>query len=510
MKVLIILSVVTVISCQFPQWEQLVNTSQPAGVPGVDLPGVVVSQLSTLTKQLEGLQGILQSMSQQFSSMVRTSTRLVEGLQSDITNPMTGLTDTFNALVSSMNQLTSQFALIQRTLSDVTSNLQRMVTSSTRIIGANPMYQAEPWTNMGETILRSLEDVTRQMESTAAVLRDLNGSWSRLIESGSRLVSGLQSEQQQQQQQQQVATAPPPTPAPGTQTGSNSGTGSLASTQTVTNTTTVTQGLTGSDTNSGPAGVANNVINRATNPTETIMKAADALNEQMGAAQKIAADLTQQLSKLVQTAGKVVTGNRDLSPIEAGLNSVSEMTRQFTEFQNVLRSLNNQFNRMLESGTKMIGGDESPSLYADSTNTNSASPADAIFAAAQSLNEQAASLQRALTEMSSQLSRMFETSTRVITGNPSTPGNLRRQKRADARIVEALQIATATMTRQLGQLGATMARIAGGATGVRVLGGGASDSRGALDSLSNLNPLAAIGRQVGNIAGSLTRVLPSG
>ena len=211
----------------------------------------------------------------------------------------------------------------------------------------------------------------------------------------------------------------------------------------------------------------------------------------MGAAQKIAADLTQQLSKLVQTAGKVVTGNRDLSPIEAGLNSVSEMTRQFTEFQNVLRSLNNQFNRMLESGTKMISGDESPSLYADST--NNASPADAIFAAAQSLNEQAASLQRALTEMSSQLSRMIETSTRVITGNPSTPGNLRRQKRADARIVEALQIATATMTRQLGQLGATMARIAGGATGVRVLGGGASDSRGALDSLSNLNPLAAIG-----------------
>ena len=262
--------------------------------------------------------------------------------------------------------------------------------------------------------------------------------------------------------------------------------------------------MSGTGTGSGPAAAATNAINRATNPTETIMKAADALNEQMGSAQIIAADLTQQLSKLVQTAGKVVTGNREISPIEAGLNSVTEMTRQFTEFQNVLRSLNNQFNRMLESGTKMIGGDE-PSLYADSSSTSTPGAGHAIFAAAQALNEQAIAVQRALTDMSSQLSRMFETSTRVITGNPRH----HRQKRADARIVEALQIATAQMTRQLGQLGATMARIAGGATGVRVLGG-ASDSRGALDSLSNLNPLAAIGRQVGNIAGSLTRILPSG
>ena len=211
MKILIVLSVAVVTNCQFPQWEQLANTSQPA-LPGVDLPGVVIAQVSTLTKQLEGLQGILLAINQQFSSMVRTTTRLVEGLQSvpDITNPMTGLTDTFNTLVSSMNQLTSQFALIQRTLSEVTSNFQRMVTSGTRIIGGNPMYQAEPWNNVGNTILMSLEDATRQMQATAAVLRDLNGSWSRIISSGSRLIAGLEGE-----------TAAPATAAP-TKTDSDS------------------------------------------------------------------------------------------------------------------------------------------------------------------------------------------------------------------------------------------------------------------------------------------------
>lgn len=446
MKFLIILSAVAAVKCQFPQWQQLANTSQLGALSGVDLPGAAISQLSTLTKQLEGLQGVLQSLSQQFSSMVRTSTRLVEGLQSDISNPMTGLTDTFNSMVSTMNQLTSQFSLIQRTLSEVTSNLQRMVTSSTRIIGGNPMYQAEPWNNVGNTILGSLEDATRQIQSTASVLRDLNSSWSRLISSGSRLVSGLQDT---------PATAAPATPAPPTKTDTGTSTGTLSSSQTTTNTTTITQGMGDSGTGSGPVGTANNAFNRASNPTETILKASEALTEQMGAAQKIAGDLSQQLSKLVQTAGKVVTGNRDLSPIEAGLNSLSEMTQQFAQFQNVLRSLNNQFNRMLESGTKMIGGD-TPALYANSLNQNH------------------------------------------LGG------------RADRVIIEALQASAAQVTRQLGQLGATMARIAGGATGVRALGGGSTpNSRGSFDTLSNLNPLAAIGRQVGNIAGSLTRILPT-
>lgn len=497
MKFWIVLTVFTAVNCQFPQFGQQPNISQSGGLPGVDLPGVVIAQVSTLTKQLEGLQGILHSLSQQFSTMVRTSTRLVEGLQStpDITNPMTGLTDTFNSLVSSMNQLTSQFSLIQRTLSEVTSNLQRMVSSGTRIIGGNPMYQAESgWNNVGSTILASLDDATRQIQSTASVLRDLNSSWSRLIESGSRLVSGLQTDTQ-------TTTV---TKAPSSASGSGSGSDTMTSSQTVTNTTTVTSGLSGTNSGTGPQGTATNVINKATNPTETILKAADALNEQMGAAQKIATDLTQQLSKLVQTAGKVVTGNREISPVEAGLNSVTEMTRQFAEFQNVLRSLNQQFNRMLESGTKIIGGD-TPSFYTENTAGPNPDPAQSIFSAAQALNVQVAAVQRALTTMSRQISQMFETTSKVITG---TPGH-HRQKRADKRIVEALQIATAQMTRQLGQLGATMARIAGGATGVRVLGGGASDSRGAFDSLSNLNPLAAIGRQVGNIAGSLTRILPS-
>ena len=111
----------------------------------MDLPGAVIAQVSTLTRQINGIQSIMQELNGQFSRMIATGTRMVSGLEAEGTpsNP-------FAALISPMSSITEQMASVQRTLSDISSQVSRMITTASRIAtGAPGLYQANQ-TNYAE------------------------------------------------------------------------------------------------------------------------------------------------------------------------------------------------------------------------------------------------------------------------------------------------------------------------------------------------------------------------
>ena len=331
----------------------------------MDLPGAVIAQVSTLTRQVNGIQSILQELNGQFSRMIATGTRMVAGLQAEGTpsNPLA-------ALISPMSSITEQMASVQRTLSDISTQVSRMITTASRIAtGAPGLYQGNQ-TNYAETFIRTLTDISQQLSSTANILRDMNNSWNRVIESSTRLVAGLEGESSSSSQ--------PSLP-------------SLPST---------------SSNGSNPMGQMGSV----TAPAEAFIKGIGSATEQLSQVQRVATDMSTELSKILASGTRVFTGdNRDGTgnPAEAAITTLTGLTRQFGEIQNVLRSLNEQFNRMVSSGTRVISG-------GPRVRRQSGLPTDTIMQSLSSITAQLASAQRVLTELNASFSRMISSSSRIF------------------------------------------------------------------------------------------------
>lgn len=342
----------------------LVATIHGQELPGLDLPGAVIAQVSTLTRQVNGIQSILQELNGQFSRMIATGSRMVAGLQSEGPNPLA-------AIISPISSVTEQMVSLQRTLSEISNQVSRMITSASRIATGGPGLYQENQTNYAEAFIRTLTDISKQLSATANVLRDMNSSWNRVIEGSTRLVAGLGDEQENRDSQSSQPSLP----------------------------------LLPSASSNGSS-----PMKQITAPAEAFIKGIGSATEQLSQVQRVATDMSNELSKMVASGTRVFTGdNRDGTgnPTDAAISTLTGLTRQFGEIQNVLRSLNEQFNRMVSSGTRVISG-------GPRVRRQSGSPTDAIMQSLSSITQQLASAQRVLTELNASFSRMISSSSRLL------------------------------------------------------------------------------------------------
>lgn len=348
----------------------LVATIHGQELPGMDLPGAVIAQVSTLTRQVNGIQSILQELNGQFSRMIATGARMVQGLQAE-----GGAPNPLAAMISPISSITEQMANVQRTLTDISQQVSRMITSASRIATGGPgLYQdSQPnQANYAETFIRTLTDISKQLSATANILRDMNMSWNRVIEGSTRLVAGLEGESSSSPQQPAQPSLP-----------------SLPSL---------------------PSNNGSNPMGQITSPAEAFIKGIGSATEQLTQVQRVATDMSNELSKMVSSGTQVFTGaNRDGSgnPTDAAINTLTGLTRQFGEIQNVLRGLSDQFSRMVSSGTRVISG-------GPRVRRQSGLPTDAIMQSLSSVTQQLASAQRVLTELNASFSRMISSSSRLL------------------------------------------------------------------------------------------------
>lgn len=156
------------------------------------------------------------------------------------------------------------------------------------------------------------------------------------------------------------------------------------------------------------------------NPAEGLIGLLQTLANQVFALQRAASEMTTSLQAAVRTGSRIFGGDGQFyadeeSPNfgEAFLASTADLTHQLDAVSNVLRDLNSQFVRMFETSTRLVTG-----LQADD---NEPSPADTVFKAIASATQQFQVAQRILHEMSSQISRMVATSAKVVSGNGAPP-----------------------------------------------------------------------------------------
>ena len=313
MKVFVILSLAALAS------------AAPQSLPGVDLPGAILSSFNEVTRQVNSLQSILSELNGQFARLVQSGARLVSGLEADSpsTPQIPGVGNLggaggglVGAAIGSVQQVTGQLSNIQRTIFEMTNQLQRMIETGSRII-TGPLHYDDsgapqlPNPNIAEAALKTFSDWTHQLQSINGVLRELNQQWSRVIDTGSRMITGkLVAEE---------STTSPGSIIPGI--------GSLPG-------------------------------------SEAFQNALGLFTNQLTAIQRQLTEFSSQLSRMLETGVRAVAGldgeatpapQTGLpSPGESVLNVVNTLTHQFQQVQKVLQEMNGQLNRMLETGTRAV------------------------------------------------------------------------------------------------------------------------------------------------------------
>jgi len=257
---------------------------------GVDLGSTIVSQLGTFTRQISGIQSVLSELNAQVNRMISTSSRLVTGL-ADESGPASAGDNALQAL----SQFTNQFAAMQRVLSDLSAQLNRMIASSTRLVSGQSSDNNGP-ASIGESALSSLSQITSQLASVQRVLTDLSSQFNRMIETGSRLVSGQES---------------------------------------------------------GSGSPAEAVLGTLTQITSQFAAAQRILGELNGQLTRMIASSTRLVAGLDE---ETTTASGPVSPAEAALQAVNQFTQQFASMQRVLSQLSGQLNRMIETGSRLVSG----------------------------------------------------------------------------------------------------------------------------------------------------------
>lgn len=191
------------------------------------------------------------------------------------------------------------------------------------------------------------------------------------------------------------------------------------------------------------------------------------------------------------TSAPVTSGSAITAPAEVFTRTVSTATRQLGQVTQVVEQLSKQMSNMLTTGARTLA-------------INRLNPTDSVLEVMEDYVNQISQIQKSLRSANNQLNRLLE-------NGPFSSGNgLHREKRADTMVITGLQKAATELTREIGQIGGTLARIAGGVSGVPIPGA-ESDTRGADSSLAafqGLNPVGVISRGVGNLASSLSRIMP--
>jgi len=313
MKLLVILSVAALVSAA-PQAPPM-----PSIPGGVDIPGAILGSFNEVTRQVNNIQSVLGELNGQFARLVQSGTRLVSGLQAESGSgpalPDIGAAGGIvGAAIGSVQQVTGQLTNIQRTIMDMTNQLQRMIQTGTRIV-TGPLYADNgmglpqlPNPNIADAALKTFNDWSQQLQSISGVLREMNQQWSRVIETGSKIM-----------------------------------TGKLMAEETTTHSSSPLPNLPG---------------------MEAVQSAMTILQQQFTSIQRALTDFSSQLSRMVESGIRTVAGLEGestpslpqiTSPGESVLNVVNTMTQQFTQVQRVLQDLNAQLNRMIETGSRMVG-----------------------------------------------------------------------------------------------------------------------------------------------------------
>jgi len=159
------------------------RVSRQAVPEGVDIGSTLVSQLGTFTRQVQGIQSVLTELSSQMNRMISTGSRLVTGLADE-----SGPSSIGDNAIQAFSQITSQFQAMQRVLTDLSAQVNRMIASSTRLVAGQSAGEGPA--SIGDNAIQSLTQITAQLASVQRVLTDLSSQFNRMIQTGSRLVSG--------------------------------------------------------------------------------------------------------------------------------------------------------------------------------------------------------------------------------------------------------------------------------------------------------------------------------
>lgn len=123
------------------QWNRIVATGtrmitgklQSGSLPNVPGSEIVNTAVNSISQQVNQMQRVLNEFSVQLTRMLESGTRLVSGLQAEGTTPLGSSPG--DAALAVVNALTQQFTQVQRVLSDLNGQLNRMIQTSTRIVG---------------------------------------------------------------------------------------------------------------------------------------------------------------------------------------------------------------------------------------------------------------------------------------------------------------------------------------------------------------------------------------
>lgn len=405
------------------------------------------------------------------------------------------------ALINQLNAANNQLAATQLVLAEMARSTAEMFETSAKMVaGQDSETPSSP-----QTSVPGLKILIENLSALQSLMRDLATEFHRVVTT--RVVDEPKAALVAEPQTATPTSAP--TPAPSSSSSSTSD-GSKTNTTTITSTETQTSGLSGTQT--GPQAI-NNATNTASatarGPSEVLVKTVDAASQQLGQVSKTVTDVTGQFTRFLATGAKFLTGNRGPGVADAALNSLEEFSKQFQAIQQVLREMNGHFNRMIEIGTRALGGDSLKYQQNEVT-----SPGAVALNILSSLTGQLTGALRVLEDINGQFNRIIATSSRIISGGSSHRVHhhlqkLHRHKRADAQVINGLQRAAGELTQQVGALGGTIARIAGGLTGLGIPGSGGDPNRGIPDgatAFSGLNVLGILSRLGGNVASGLSRV----
>lgn len=437
--------------------EQSTVNGQATGISQVDdITSAINNQLNALLRQITSVQSVMVELSRSVASI---PTRITQGLD--------GENATDNRDNSAWSGMTSNF-------------VDQAMTNPFVVIFSNQVNQLQ----------RALTDISMSVQ--------------RMIDSGSRIITGAPK-----------ANSPEVLADESTSEVSEV---TQATTLAATTTTTEMPVAVASDNNSPATDIQDT---RASSGVNMFTRAIEMARQQMSHTQKILAEMRESMSSIVATGSRVIAGDLGPTPIGTTLDIMQSVTREVHNMQSTMKRMNEEFNRALANGTRsIVGSGQLPKYYA---NEDTQMLTGMLTTTVNELTEQLDRIQSALNTLSNEV-RII--ATRTVNRISPSRGSLHHSKskhhklvkRADALVVNGLQRAAGEITQNLGALGGTLARIAGGMTGIRIPGSGVglpndSNRNSQIDesqrAFSGLNPIGVIGRGVGNIANSLSRIVPT-
>ena len=369
--------------------------SVPTVPTDVGLVGHTAQSINSLVAQLSTLQRGIIEVTQQLTRMVQTGTRMVGGgaaaVESRITSglqaPNPSSDNGVDGLVSGIsgitNSLVAQLSTLQRGLTDVMTQMTRIVQSATRMIGGSgplPASHRSPSdrfllgqnsetgsaTSITDAAIQRFRALAEQLQTLQSALSRMSSELNQRIGSGwSRLVSG-----------QSAGGAP---------------------------------GV--------PSGLPENPA-----PIESLLHTLQSFLLQAQAAQRILVDMSRQINQLVQTSTRFVGGQsaegapgvpsglpENPAPIESVLHTFQQLLTQALAAQRVLVDMNRQINQLVQTGTRFVGGQSAETGNAGNDNRSSLEQVTTTTI-------QLAGIERVLGELTNQINRMMANGSRVVTG----------------------------------------------------------------------------------------------